>query len=217
MAPTTEASQYFSPDPLPPSDPTTVQLDLPDVSLTMTSDRGVFSREHVDVGTKLLLLTPSPVAQSEASEGDHIVDIGSGYGPIALTVARRNPRATVWAVDVNKRARDLCQLNAKAADTPKVNVVSPSEVPPDISFKQIWSNPPIRIGKKALHELLRLWLPRLTPEGAAHLVVQKHLGADSLQKWIGSEGFETSRYRSQKAFRLLLVTKKSTPLEEGSQ
>ena len=135
----------------------------------------------------------------------HVLDLGCGAGPIALTMARRSPDATVWAIDVNERALELCRANAAANAITTIRAVSPDEVPPDVRFGSIWSNPPIRVGKEALHELLLRWLPLLTPEGIATLVVQKHLGADSLQRWLTDQGFATERTMSKAGYRLLSV------------
>jgi len=168
------------------------------MTLDLTTDRGVFSREGVDAGTKLLLLeAPSP-----ASSGD-LLDLGCGYGPLAIAMARRAPGATVWAIDVNDRARALTAANAAGLDN--VRVVAPDDVPADVRFATIWSNPPIRIGKTALHELLLRWLRRLTPDGRAVLVVQKHLGSDSLARWLDAQGFLTTRLQARVGYRLLEV------------
>ena len=135
------------------------------------------------------------------------MDLGCGYGPIACALATRNPEATVWAVDVNERARDLCRSNAANAVLDGVRFVAPAEVPDDLSLDGLWSNPPIRIVKEALHELLNRWLGRLAPEGTAHLVVQRHLGADSLARWLDGVGWTTTRRGSRKGFRLLDVAR----------
>ena len=175
-----------------------MRLALPDMTLDLTTDRGVFSREGVDAGTKLLLLeAPAP-----APSGD-LLDLGCGYGPLAIAMARRAPGATVWAVDVNERARALTAANAAALTN--VRVAAPDDVPADVRFATIWSNPPIRIGKGALHELLLRWLSRLTPDGRAVLVVQKHLGADSLARWLDAQGFLTTRVQARVGYRLLEV------------
>ena len=78
-------------------------------------------------------------------------------------------------------------------------------MPADVRFDVIWSNPPIRVGKDALHELLLTWLPRLTPDGRAVLVVQKHLGADSLQRWLVARASRRPAWRRAKGYRLLQV------------
>jgi 16S rRNA (guanine1207-N2)-methyltransferase len=184
------------------SRPASVELSLPDVQLTLATDRGVFGGRSVDPGTKFLLLDgPRP----DPAEAGDLLDLGCGYGPIALALAARAPGATVWAVDVNERARGLCAANAEAAGLANVRVTAPDEVPADVRFKGIWSNPPIRIGKAALHELLLGWLARLAPGAQAHLVVQKHLGSDSLARWLTEQGHPTSKLRSRAGYRLLDV------------
>jgi 16S rRNA (guanine1207-N2)-methyltransferase len=191
-------SHYFDERPVVRSELTVVDVALPDVAFTLTTDRGVFSHGHVDTGT-LLLLQQSPPPPADG----HLLDLGCGAGPIALTMAKRSPRATVWAVDVNERARALTAENAARNDLANVRAVAPDEVPDDVEFAAIWSNPPIRIGKRALHELLLTWLGRLAAGGEAVLVVQKHLGADSLQRWLVEQGFPTERIASRAGFRLL--------------
>nr|WP_249419907.1 methyltransferase [Rhabdothermincola salaria] len=177
------------------------------MSLSLTTDAGVFSGDRVDPGTRLLLQqAPPPPAEG------HLLDLGCGYGPMAVTLARRSPRAEVWAVDVNERAVALCRENAAANDV-RVRAVtvdaegSPPEAGPTFpAFDLIWSNPPIRIGKVALHALLRTWLTRLAPDGRAVLVVQRHLGADSLAAWLTAQGWPTERLASRAGYRLLSVT-----------
>lgn len=195
------SSHYFSAHPDTASEPGVVRLHLPDVSLELATDRGVFARNVVDPGTKLLLLH-GPEATATDRE---LVDLGCGYGPIALTLAHRNPHARIWAVDVNDRARSLCRANAEANGLGNVTVIAPEDFPSDLRVDRIWSNPPIRIGKTALRELLTSWLDRLGPDGTAHLVVQKHLGSDSLHRWLEQAGWPTTRRRSQSAYRLLDV------------
>jgi 16S rRNA (guanine1207-N2)-methyltransferase len=194
-------SQYFEPDPSVASRPRTLDLVLPDGTVHLTADRGVFAATAVDPGTKLLLLeSPSP------PEGAiDLLDLGCGYGPIALTLARRAPGATVWAVDVNRRALDLCAANAAANGITNVRAVTPDAVPPELRFAGIWSNPPIRIGKTALHELLLEWLERLDTDAHAWLVVQKHLGSDSLAKWLAEHGWPATRRVSRSGYRILEV------------
>jgi 16S rRNA G1207 methylase RsmC len=194
------AGHYFDDDPDAPSSPVFVDVTLADTAFVMETDRGVFSRGHLDTATSTLLRADLPIAAS----GD-LLDLGCGAGPIALTMARRSPDATVWALDVNARARELCRRNAERNALSNVRVVSPDEIPPDVRFATIWSNPPIRIGKAALHDLLDTWLARLDVDGSASLVVQKHLGADSLQRWLTELGYRCDRVGSKAGFRLLTV------------
>jgi 16S rRNA (guanine1207-N2)-methyltransferase len=199
---TDPAGHYFDPTPGTTSRPSQVRLTLPDLTAELTTDRGVFAADRVDTGTKYLLLeAPAP------PETGTFVDLGCGYGPIACTLATRAPGATVWAVDVNERARALCRANAEALGLGNVVVAAPAEVPEDLVVDLLWSNPPIRIGKTALHDLLRAWLSRLGPAGRAVLVVQKHLGADSLQRWLHDEGWRADRLGSRAGYRLLEVSR----------
>lgn len=192
---------YFDEQPAAPSRPRTVELLLPDMAVTLITDRGVFGYGQVDAGSKLLLLKAPPVPQL----GD-VLDLGCGAGTLTVPMARRAPSSTVWAIDVNVRARELCAHNAAANHVDNVRVVAPDEVPDHVRFECIWSNPPIRVGKVILHELLLMWLARLTPTGVAILVVQRHLGADSLQRWLADQGFTADRFASSGGYRLLRVS-----------
>jgi 16S rRNA (guanine1207-N2)-methyltransferase len=192
---------YFDARPAAPSRPGTVELVLPDCRFTLTTDRGVFAAGGVDPGTKYLL----PDGPRPAPHASTLLDLGCGYGAIALTLACRAPNATVFAVDTNERARALCAANAVAAGLDNVVVAAPDDVPDKVRFDGIWSNPPIRVGKDALHALLLRWLDRLTPGASAALVVQKHLGSDSLAAWLTSHGWPASRLGSRRGYRLLEV------------
>lgn len=191
---------YFDADPGVASRPATVELALPDGRVALAVDRGVFAAGRVDPGTLVLLrAVPAP-----PPTGD-LLDLGCGYGPIACTLARRAPGATVWAVDVNRRARRLTALNARTLGLANVRVVDPADVDPGTRFAGVWSNPPIRVGKEALHTLLQAWVPRLVPGGSAWLVVQRHLGADSLAAWMTEEGWAVRRVASKQGYRVLRV------------
>ncbi|WP_229784058.1 class I SAM-dependent methyltransferase [Pilimelia anulata] len=172
---------------------------------TLTAGRGVFSARRLDPGTAVLLRkAPLP----DADEVGPLLDLGCGYGPITAVLADRAPGATVYAVDVNARARELTAVNAAAVGAAeRVRVSDPDGVPAGVRFRQVWSNPPIRVGKAELHALLERWLPRLADDGVAWLVVARHLGADSLQEWLVGLGWAVSRQASQKGFRVLRVSR----------
>jgi 16S rRNA (guanine1207-N2)-methyltransferase len=196
---------YFSSKPADDDALRTVSVRLAGRELDVVTAGGVFSPAHVDLGTRVLLDgVPEPPATG------HLLDLGAGWGPIALTLGLDSPDATVWAVDVNERALDLVRRNAARLHLPHVNATMPDDVPDDVRFAAIWSNPPIRIGKAELHELLRRWLPRLEVGATAWLVVQKNLGADSLQRWLADDlgdGWRVERASTAKGFRLLAVTR----------
>ncbi len=194
-------SHYFDTDPGSGTAPRQVDLHLPDGSVRLTSDAGVFSADKVDPGTRTLLLeVPTPSSTVRTA-----LDLGCGYGPITVTLARRAPQATVWGVDVNPRAVELCRRNAQDLGLANVEVALADDVDPAIELDEIWSNPPIRIGKAALHELLERWIARLRPGGHAYLVVHKHLGSDSLQRWLSDNVAPTERLTSRAGYRILDV------------
>jgi 16S rRNA (guanine1207-N2)-methyltransferase len=196
---------YFSPQPSSASQPYVITVALPEGTLKLTTDRGVFSYGALDTGTRLLLLkAPAPSATG------NLLDLGCGAGAIAISMAKRSPDAVVWAVDVNERAVALTRQNAEANNVSNVRACLPDDIPADVVFDTIWSNPPIHIGKGRLHDLLLRWLPRLSPTGHVTMVVQKHLGSDSLQTWLTNQGYPTERMASAKGFRLLSTTR-ATP------
>jgi 16S rRNA G1207 methylase RsmC len=203
--PAAEPAHYFDPAPTVESRPRKVHLHVGELALELQADRGVFGSRGVDLGTLVLLKEAPPPPQS----GD-ILDLGSGYGPIAIALSRWAPRTRIWAVDVNERALELTRTNAVAAGASNVTAHAPDEVPEDVRFESIYSNPPVRVGKVALHELLLKWLPRLLPGGHAYLVVQRNLGADSLMAWLATQGYPVRRLKAKKGFRIIEVAAKAT-------
>ena len=193
-------AHYFNEDPEVPSARKRIDVSLPDGSFSIETDTGVFSHGRVDSGTKVLLMEAPALPTS-----GHVLDLGCGAGPIAMTMARRSPESSVWAVDVNERARQLTRDNASALGLTNVTVASPDEVPDSVIFDVIWSNPPIKVGKQELHDLLNRWLGRLSPDGYAVLVVNKNLGSDSLAKWLTELGWTVKRISSRQGFRVLTV------------
>ncbi|TDN41968.1 16S rRNA m(2)G 1207 methyltransferase [Curtobacterium flaccumfaciens] len=194
---------YFSASPESDARPRQIDVTLAGRPLTLTTAAGVFSPDGLDRGTRVLLgSVPSP-----ASDGA-LLDVGCGWGPIAITMALHSPDAQVWGVDVNERVLGLARANADAAGATNVSIALPDDVPADLRFRTIWSNPPIRVGKDELHQILLTWLPRLEVGGDAWLVVSKDLGGDSLQRWLRDtldDGFHVARATTDKGFRVLRV------------
>jgi 16S rRNA G1207 methylase RsmC len=196
---------YFTDDPAGVGTRNRVTVAIAGREVEVVTAAGVFSQERIDLGTRVLLKARLPLPA-----GGELLDLGCGWGPIALTMASLAPDARVWAVDVNPRALELTRENAARLDLPRVTAAAPDDVPADVAFDAIWSNPPIRIGKEPLPALLRPWLSRLAPGGEAYLVVQRHLGADSLHAWLESElAWDVSRHSSGKGYRLLHVKRPS--------
>lgn len=200
------ADHYFSAAPASAAERRGRSVRLAGHDVDVTTAGGVFSPEHVDTGTRVLLdHVPEPPS------GD-LLDLGCGWGPISLDAALRAREADtavrVWALDVNERALQLTADNAAALGLTTVNAVTIADVPADLGFAAIWSNPPIRVGKAVLHDMLLTWLPRLEPGASAHLVVAKKLGADSLLRWLDSElgaEFSAERTATARGFRVLRV------------
>jgi 16S rRNA (guanine1207-N2)-methyltransferase len=194
-------SHYFSPDASGPERKQAITATVWGAELRLLTANGVFAGDALDRGTAVLL-RESPVPTGRP----RILDLGCGYGPIALAIAKACPGAVVDAVDVNERALQLCRDNARALGVAdRVFVLRPDEADPTVRYDEIWSNPPIRIGKEPLHSLLLHWLERLAPDGVARLVVGKNLGSDTLQRWLGEQGYTVHRAASAKGFRVLVI------------
>ena len=198
-------SHYFSESPSSTSRQKEFSVTFRERALTLLTDTGVFSQHGLDKGTAVLLDAIENEQPLNLPPGSVVCDLGCGTGVIALALAVTYPQCTVLAVDINERARELCVTNAKNNGLTNVRVVHPDEIDNSMQIAVLWSNPPIRIGKSALHDLLLMWLPRLTSQGHARLVVSKNLGADSLSQWLTSEGFATHKMSSSKGFRILGV------------
>ena len=198
---------YFSANPGGELVPRTISVRLAGRDLELTTASGVFSPERLDVGTSVLLSNvPAP------PPGGNLLDLGCGWGPIAISLALESPRATVWAVDVNERSLELVRRNAAQLGLTNITAVTPDEVPADALFTTIWSNPPIRVGKNELHAMLLHWLPRLEPGSDGWLVVQRNLGSDSLQRWLQAElpkEFAVLRAATNKGYRVLRCRRRS--------
>lgn len=206
------SDHYFSASPASAENLRRIRVTLGGRAVEVTTAGGVFSPDHVDSGTAVLLSnTPPP------PPGGHLLDLGSGWGPIALSLAIEAPHSTVWAVDVNERALDLVRRNAAALGLDNVNASLPEDVPADVVFRTIRSNPPIRVGKNELHGLLERWIPRLDERADAWLVVQRNLGSDSLQRWLAAtfeRGYTVHRAATGRGFRVLKVRRHGSPPSE---
>lgn len=203
------SDHYFSAAPESAENRRTIHVTLAGRDLTLTTASGVFSPDRLDAGTSVLLANMPPLPP-----GGHFLDLGCGWGPITLTMALEAPHATVWAVDVNERALDLTRRNAVTLGLNNVNVVRPDGVPDDIIFRTIRSNPPIRVGKSDLHDMLERWMPRLDERSDAWMVVQRNLGADSLQRWMSmtfGSGYSVHRAATSKGYRVLKVRRHGSP------
>ncbi|MGO1544755.1 MAG: class I SAM-dependent methyltransferase [Gulosibacter sp.] len=199
------AEQYFAENPQAKERKRELDITLRGRDISVATANAVFSGDHLDRATRILL-DEAPQAPSEGNA----LDLGCGWGPIALALGFDSPDLDVWAVDVNERAIELTNENAQRHGLSRVRALKAEQIPEDMQFDVIWSNPPIRIGKEALDALLAKWLPRLVPGGEAWLVVGKNLGADSLQKRLAAslgESYEVTRDSTSGGFRILRVAR----------
>lgn len=193
-------SHYFE-TPEGPAETFRVPMRLWDADVELDSARGVFSGRGLDLGTAVLLRSCDPPKGAA-----RVLDLGCGIGPLTVAIGLANPEARITAVDVNERALALTRSNAdRLGIGDRVRTALPESVPADDTYEQIWSNPPIRIGKTALHTLLTTWLSRLADGGTAWLVVARNLGADSLSTWLEDQGWACERVASAKGFRVFAV------------
>lgn len=200
---------YFSEAPSSVDKPRRIRVPIAGREVEVTTAAGVFSPDRLDAGTRVLLAhTPEPPS------GGDFLDLGCGWGPISLELASLSPRARVWAVDVNQRSLDLVRRNAEELGLDNINAVTPEDVPEDVRFRTIRSNPPIRVGKSVLHELMETWIPRLDERSDAYLVVKRDLGSDSLQRWLDAtfeDGYSVHRTTTAKGYRVIKVRRHGTP------
>ena len=208
------SEHYFTASPAVKAEERTHRFSIRGVERTVVTASGVFSADRLDKGTQVLLdHVPDPPPTGS------FLDLGCGWGPITLALADAAPGATVLAVDVNERSLALTARNAEVAGLDNVRTCPAQALLTELRETSrpvdlIWSNPPVRIGKDALHELLLSWLQLLSADGEAWLVVLKNLGADSLATWLTGQGWDVSRQASSKGFRVLRVRRRQDGAED---
>jgi 16S rRNA (guanine1207-N2)-methyltransferase len=195
---------YYTNKPQSASDRQVFDTVLRSFSFRFMSDAGVFSRDGVDYGSRVL------IEQMEISHSARILDIGCGYGPIGLTAARLAPQGHVTLVDINERAVELSRLNAEANQVSNVSFAQSDlyEAVDGETFDVILSNPPIRAGKAVVHRLFVESWKHLKPGGALWVVIQKKQGAPSarakLAEVYGEESvIEVGKDRGYRLYRCI--------------
>ncbi|WP_102349394.1 class I SAM-dependent methyltransferase [Bacillus sp. Marseille-P3661] len=199
------SDHYFSSNPSVESKPFTFEDRLKGHSFIFTSDLGVFSKNEVDFGSRLL------IEQFEVPDvpGD-LLDVGCGYGPIGLSLAKEYPDRKIVMVDVNERSLNLSRINSDKNNITNVHVRR-SDLFSDINeknFAAIISNPPIRAGKKVVHEILERSYEHLAEHGELWIVIQKKQGAPSALDKLKSIFSEVDVVEKKKGY-YIIKSKKS--------
>lgn len=170
-------NHYYSQEPTTEHDFEQWSFELKGKNFQFVTDSGVFSRETVDFGSRVLIDTFN---WEELPADGKILDVGCGYGPIGLAIAFASQRF-VEMVDINSRAVELAQGNANRNGIKQVDIHQSNiyEAVHEETYAAIVSNPPIRAGKKVVHEILTEAYPRLKSGGTLTIVIQKKQGASS--------------------------------------
>ena len=198
-------SHYFQDDPNLAHDYRTIKFDLFGRQYSLQSDSGVFAKDGLDDGSKLLLETISKV-----DLGNSILDIGCGIGPIGLVLASLEPSRHVVLADVNPRALACCKYNAeKLGLADRVEVVE-SDIYENIpnQFTAIVTNPPIRAGKKVTYAIYKGAVSHLHQDGCLVLVIRKKQGADSCRRYLETLFPRVEELASKKGYKILIAYQK---------
>lgn len=208
---TANSGQYFSEQPTAESRPQQVRWELPDMVVNLWTDRGVFSRRRVDRGTDLLARTMELPAEGE------ILDLGAGYGPLAIVAARRAPATRVTLVEVNQRAAELARQNLALNQVSNAEVLmgEATKVLGERRFAAIVTNPPLRAGKRVVLRLLSEAATRLEPSGALWLVARTKQGAKTLARDLTAWFGQVEVVAKQGGFRVIKATNVQTINQGG--
>jgi 16S rRNA (guanine1207-N2)-methyltransferase len=198
------SEHYYSEKPTVKSNPKTWSYMLKNHELRFTSDHGVFSKDTIDFGTRLLIET----FKFPETEGD-ILDVGCGYGPVGISLAKTEPSRKIKMVDVNERAVELSKQNAKANHVTNVEALQSNlfENVSKTGYAAILSNPPIRTGKKLVHKLLEEAYHFLVSNGELWIVIQKKQGAPSAKEKLESLFDEVDIIEKSKGYFIIRAKK----------
>lgn len=198
---------YYSSKPSSESHRETIEVDLSGRKFSFVTDAGVFSKKRVDFGSEVLMTTAENIAFPEGN----LLDVGCGYGPIGLYLAKSFPNRQVEMVDINERAILLTKENAQvnAIDNVEIYVSNVFEQVKNNQFAGIISNPPIRAGKKVVHQILEEAYDYLMPGGKLLIVIQKKQGAPSARKKMEDVFGNVKRVALEKGYWVLASTKES--------
>lgn len=197
-------NHYYSETPGTESKRETWDFILNDEKFRFTTDAGVFSKKEVDFGSRVLIESFVP----PEVPGDYI-DVGCGYGPIGLSLAKAEPDRTVQMVDINERAVELAKVNAQANKVDNVKIMKSylfAEVK-DSDFAAVITNPPIRAGKAVVHQIFEDAHRKLCIGGELWVVIQKKQGAPSAMEKIEELFGQVETVAKKKGYYILRAIK----------
>ena len=203
--------QYFEYNPNLKSNIKEIKYDLLGNKLIFNADNGVFSKDRVDFGTNVLLNS-----LPDFRDKKHLVDVGCGYGVIGICLAKGYPNLAVDMVDINQSAVDLTKENIKRNRVSNAFVYESNlyeyyeKEKIDYKYDVLISNPPIRAGKKIVHDIALLGYDLLADFGEAYFVIQKKQGALSLLKAMEDEYQKAEIINKQNGYLILKGTKMIT-------
>ncbi|QTM97871.1 methyltransferase [Sediminibacillus dalangtanensis] len=173
------SEHYYSRKPTSESDPKTWHYKLRGFDFSFTTDHGVFSRNEVDFGSRTLI-----EGFTEPAIAGGFLDLGCGYGPIGLSLAKAFPHRHITMSDINERAIDLARKNAinNQVENVEFKISDRLQSFQNETFSAIVTNPPIRAGKKVIFDMFEESYKALLPQGELTVVIQKKQGAPSAQK-----------------------------------
>ncbi|WP_456272775.1 class I SAM-dependent methyltransferase [Bacillus sp. AK031] len=199
-------NHYYSRTPEVKSDPQSMEVVLRDFKFRLKTDQGVFSKNEIDFGSRLLI----DVFSETAVDGP-LLDVGCGYGPIGLSMAKSFPGRVVHMVDVNERALGLAGDNANSNGISNVSIYESScfESVQEKNFSAILTNPPIRAGKSTVHEILADSYNHLAVGGELWVVIQKKQGAASAEKKMAEIFGNAETAAKKKGYQILKSVKEN--------
>lgn len=192
------SNQYFENNPNLTSNQIEISYYIKGNVMTFLSDNGVFSKKQVDFGSSLLIKTLPKL------EAKKVLDVGCGYGPIGLTIAKLNPQCMVQMVDVNERAMSLAKKNKTLNKVENAEIFA-SNIYENVREKYdlIVTNPPIRAGKKVVWDITLGAVEHLNPDGEMWCVIQKKQGAESLMKGLKTAFEEVEIVEKDKGYWII--------------
>lgn len=197
------SDHYYSKNPQAASEEQIIQVSLRGQNLRFYTDRGVFSKKGIDFGSQLL------IESIELKADARVLDVGCGYGPIGLSLAKENTDRHITLVDVNHRALHLCQKNAELNQISNVRIMESDllERVQHETFDAILSNPPIRAGKDVVHGLFEQSVHALNEGGELWIVIQKKQGAPSAFAKLAELYEKVEEVTKKKGYRIFRAKK----------